>query len=145
MSAATHCELPQLPAISAAQKRIATSTGTLWEGLSIWLTHGLQGVETTIERRIEGAGWMVECSAFPLESVTVHSTANNVQVVSISVRVNGAIKQFDVTAPDMLCVRRNASGWPVRVELGNAKSDLVLLFSGKKEPAAWATGNSWGE
>ncbi len=120
-------------------------TRTSWQILCAWLSHDLKGIETTIERRSQNGEWVVECVSYPLESVTTRWGANGVQVVSIKVKVNGNIRLFEVPGPNSLEVRRNAAGWPIRIELGNGEGQTVLLFSGQTDPQRWASSNAWGE
>jgi hypothetical protein len=118
---------------------------TSWQILCAWLTRDLKGIETTIERRDWNGEWVVECVSYPLESVTARWAANGVQVISIKVKVNGNIKLFEVPGPNSLDVRRNAAGWPIRIDLGNAEGQTVLLFSGQIDPQRRASRNAWGE
>ena len=118
---------------------------TLWEGLCDWLTRDLHNMEATIERRSKAGDWIVECVSYPLESVATHETQNGVRVISIKVRTNGTTKLFEVSGPNSLEVRRNAAGWPIRIELGYEEGQLVLIFSGQTDPQRKSTGNSWGE
>lgn len=120
-----------------------TSTG--WETLCGWLNQDLRGMMTTIERREKDGDWMVECLSYPLESVTTRQTSNGVRVMSISIRMNGASKLFEISGPHSIGLRRNAAGWPIRVELGYEEGQLVLLFSGQMDPQRRSSSNSWGE
>jgi len=106
---------------------------TSWESLCDWLTRELHGMETTIERRDKGGDWVVECLSFPLESVTTR-TSNGVPIISIGVRMNGHTRLFEIAGPDSAGVRRNAAGWPIRVELGYAE--------GQPRPAVFRTAGS---
>ncbi|HEY7405007.1 MAG TPA: hypothetical protein VIB39_15890 [Candidatus Angelobacter sp.] len=118
---------------------------TSWQILCAWLTRELKGLETTIERRDSNGEWVVECVSYPLLSVTTRWGANGVQVISIKVKVNGNTKLFEVSGPNTLDVKRNAAGWPIRIELGNTEGRTVLLFSGQMDPERWASRNAWGE
>src|SRR6478736_5630368 len=99
---------------------------TPWKPLCDWLTRDLHNLEVTIERRSKAGEWVVECVSYPLESVTTHETQNGVRVISIGIRINGKIKLFEVPGPYSLGVRRNAAGWPIRIELGYEEGQLVL-------------------
>ena len=118
---------------------------TLWEALCDWLTRDLHNMEATIERRSKDGEWTVECVSYPLESVTTHETQNGVRVISILARTDGTAKLFEVSGPNSLEVRRNAAGWPIRIELGYEEGQLVLIFSGQTDPQRKSSGNSWGE
>jgi hypothetical protein len=127
----------------AHAKQGPTSAG--WEVLCGWLAQDLRGMMTTIERREKGGDWVVECLSYPLESVTTRQTANGVRVISISIRMNGACKLFEISGPNSIGLRRNAAGWPIRVELGYEEGQVVLLFSGQMDPQRRSSRNSWGE
>src|SRR6185369_15397468 len=99
-----------------------------------WLTRDLRGMMTTIERREKGGDWVVECLSFPMESVTTHITSNGVRVISVGIRINGSCKLFESSGPISIGLRRNAAGWPIRVEVGYEEGQLVLLFSGQMGP-----------
>jgi hypothetical protein len=118
---------------------------TPWETLCDWLTRDLRNMEATIERCSKAGEWVVECVSYPLESVTTHETPNGVRVISIAVRIDGRTKLFEVFGPNSLGVRRNAAGWPVRIELGYEEGQLVLIFSGQMDPPRRSSSNSWGE
>lgn len=118
---------------------------TPWEALCDWLTRDLHNMEATIERRSKAGEWVVECVAYPLESVTTHETQNGVRVISVRVRSDGKTKLFEVSGPNSLGVLRNAAGWPIRVELGYEEGQFVLIFSGQMDPQSRSSSNSWGE
>lgn len=118
---------------------------TPWEALCDWLARDLHNMEATIERRSNAGDWVVECASYPLENVTTRETQNGVRVISIAVRVDGKTKLFEVSGPNSLAIRRNAAGWPIRIELGYAEGLFVLIFSGQIEPQKRSSSNSWGE
>jgi hypothetical protein len=118
---------------------------TPWEALCDWLTRDLHNMEATIERCSNAGEWIVECVSYPLESVTTHETPNGVRVISIGVRVDGKTKLFEASGPNSLAVRRNAAGWPIRIELGYTEGLFVLIFSGQTDPQRRSSCNSWGE
>ena len=118
---------------------------TLWETVCDWLTRDLHNLEATIERCSKAGEWVVECVSYPLESVTTHETQNGVRVILIGVRIGGKTKLFEVAGPNSLGVRRNAAGWPIRIELGYEEGQLVLIFSGQIDPQRRSSSNSWGE
>jgi len=120
-------------------------TRTSWQILCAWLTRDLKGIETTVERRNQNGEWVVECVSYPLESVTTRWAANGVQVIAVKVKANDNVLLFEVPGPNSLEVRRNAAGWPIRIELGNTEGLTVLLFSGQMDPQRWASRNAWGE
>jgi hypothetical protein len=141
---AVHRELEgrSVPAVSETSQ---TPSASFWETLCEWLTRDLRGMMTTIERREKGGDWVVECQSFPMETVTTHMMSNGVRVISVGLRVNGNRKLFEVPGPNSIGVRRNAAGWPIRVELGYEEGQLVLLFSGQMDPARRSSSNTWGE
>lgn len=139
-----HRKLAKRSAPAVAETKRAPSESS-WEALCGWLTRDLRGMMTTIERREKGADWVVECLSFPMESVATRMTSNGVQVISVELRVNGSRKLFEVPGPNSIVVRRNAAGWPIRVELGYEEGQLVLLFSGQMDPERRASSNTWGE
>ena len=145
MSTIVSNEFSGLASNAEAQKLQQPSNTTPWKALCAWLTRDLRGMETTIERRDKNGEWATECVSSPLESVTTHWTVNGVQVISIKVRMNGNPRLFEVTGPNLLELRRNAAGWPVKVELGYEEGRLALLFSGQMEPQRWPSRNAWGE
>jgi hypothetical protein len=119
---------PEIPVIEQPLSR------TSWQALCGWLTHELKGIETTIERRNRNGEWVVECISYPLESVTTRWMTNGVQIISIKLKANGNTLLFEVPRPTALEIRKNATGWPVRIELGSTESQTVLLFSEQMEP-----------
>jgi hypothetical protein len=145
MSTTVSNEFPGLAQNAGAAKLQQPAITTPWKALCAWLTRDLRGMEASIERRDKNGEWAVECMSSPLESVTTHWTGNGVQVISIKVRMNGKPGLFEVTGPNLLEVRRNAAGWPIKVELGFEEGRLALLFSGQLEPQRWASRNAWGE
>lgn len=145
MSAVAEPELSTMqfaPGASEARPQLSPSS---WETLCGWLTRDLLGMMTTIERREKDGDWVMECPSFPLESVTTHITSNGVRVISVSIRMNGSCKLFEISGPNSIGLRRNAAGWPIRVELGYEEGKLVLLFSGQMDPERRSSSNSWGE
>lgn len=108
----------------------ASLSPSSWEALCNWLTRDLRGMITTVERYQEGEGWLMECHPSPLESVTTHQTLNGVRVISIGVRMNGTCKMIELTGTNTISLRRNAAGWPIKVEFGYEGGRLALLFSG---------------
>jgi hypothetical protein len=55
------------------------------------------------------------------------------------------LQLFEISGPNSIGLRRNAAGWPIRVELGYEEGQLVLLFSGQMGPERKSSSNTWGE
>ncbi|MGB9120029.1 MAG: hypothetical protein WCE73_05385 [Candidatus Angelobacter sp.] len=139
-----HRELTRRSAPAVSEMKQAPNASS-WETLCGWLTRDLRGMMTTIERREKGGDWVVECRSFPMESVTTRMTSNGVRVISVGIRINGSCKLFEISGPNSIGLRRNAAGWPIRVELGYEEGQLVLLFSGQMDPERRSSRNTWGE
>jgi hypothetical protein len=144
VSTVINCE-PAPPAAKPASTEPTQTQAAVWEPLCRWLTRDLRGMETTIERQDKDGEWLVECVSGFLDSVTTHETANGVRVISVRARLNGKTRLFEFPGPNSLGVRRNAAGWPVRVEVGYEEGRLALLFSGQMDPQRRSSRNAWGE
>jgi|SRR5580765_1376934 len=143
MSTAVHpnpTTMQSSPSVPERKPSVAT-----WEILCEWLTQELRGLMTAIERREGDGDWIVECVSFPMESVTTHITSNGIRVLSVNVCMNGHSKRFEISGPNSIGLRRNAAGWPLRMELGYKEGRLVLVFSGQTDPQRRSSSNAWGE
>jgi hypothetical protein len=130
---------------SASSLREVKPNVDKWESLCGWLTQELRGIMTTVERREGDGDWVVECLSSPMESVTTRVTSNGIRVLSVSICMNGHRKLFEISGPNSIGLRRNAAGWPLRVDLGYEEGRLALIFSGQMDPQRRSSSNGWGE
>jgi hypothetical protein len=116
-----------------------------WSTFCEWMAANYRGIRVTIESIDVQGNPIIEARNQPLQDITLYVQENGVPALKVVVATKPQPHILNLSGPHSLTVRRNAAGWPTRVECDYRGGRAILHFDGIAARLPRYSSNFWGE